>query len=85
MGLPRDQADQSDQMPGVKVVTGETMRIVSLQMNTTGTGRQALKDKRVRQAINHAIDRKASSGNLVGQGSSIPRWSRVSSLSRPWS
>lgn len=71
MGLPRDQADQLGQMPGVHVVTGETMRIVFLQMNTTETGQQALKDKRVRQAINHAIDRKAISENLVGQGSTV--------------
>lgn len=71
MGLPRDQADQLSQMPGVQVVSGETMRIVFLQMNTTDTGQEALKDKRVRQAINHAIDRKSISENLVGQGSTV--------------
>ncbi|WP_435170652.1 ABC transporter substrate-binding protein [Falsirhodobacter sp. 1013] len=71
MGLPRDQADQLGMMPGVSVVSGETMRIVFLQMNTTETGQAALKDVRVRQAINHAIDRKAIAENLVGEGSTV--------------
>ncbi|WP_169053263.1 ABC transporter substrate-binding protein [Falsirhodobacter xinxiangensis] len=71
MGLPRDMADQLGMMPGVSVVSGETMRIVFLQMNTTETGPEALKDVRVRQAINHAIDRKAISENLVGTGSTV--------------
>jgi peptide/nickel transport system substrate-binding protein len=71
MGLPRDQADQLGAMPGVAVQSGETMRIVFLQMNTTEKGQAALKDIRVRQAINHAIDRKAISDNLIGSGSTV--------------
>lgn len=71
MGLPRDQADQLGMMPGVQVVSGETMRIVFLQLNSTSDGQEALKDLRVRQAINHAIDRKAISENLVGEGSTV--------------
>lgn len=71
MGLPRDQADQLAAVPGVAVQSGETMRIVFLQMNTTDKGQPALQDIRVRQAINHAIDRKAISDNLIGAGSTV--------------
>ncbi len=72
MGLPKDQADQLARMPGVQVQSGETMRIVFLQINTTDdTPNPALKDIRVRQALNHAIDKAAISENLVGEGSNV--------------
>lgn len=71
MGLPRDQADQLGAVPGVTVKSGETMRIVFLQINTTDKGQPALRDVRVRQAINHAIDREAISENLIGAGSTV--------------
>ena len=70
MGLPRDQADQVATMPGIQVKSGETMRIVFLQINTTqDSPNPALRDVRVRQALNHAIDKAAISQNLVGEGS----------------
>lgn len=47
------------------------MRIVFLQLNTTDSGQEAMRDRRVRQAINHAIDRQAISENLVGEGSTV--------------
>ncbi|PWE27620.1 ABC transporter substrate-binding protein [Pararhodobacter marinus] len=70
IGLPRDQADQLGTLPSVNVESGETMRIVFLQINTTETGpNAALRDLRVRQALNYAIDKEAISSNLVGEGS----------------
>lgn len=72
MGLPKDQAEKLGMMPGVQVQSGETMRIVFLQINTTeDTPNPALKDVRVRQALNYAIDKAAISENLVGEGSNV--------------
>ncbi|MFC0201845.1 ABC transporter substrate-binding protein [Paracoccus rhizosphaerae] len=72
MGLPRDQAEMLAQMPGVAVESGETMRIVFLQIATSDeSSNEALKDIRVRKALNHAIDKQAISTNLVGEGSNV--------------
>ena len=72
MHVPQDQADQLKTMPNVQVVSGNTMRIVFMQMNIMdGTPSPELKDVRVRKAIAHAIDRKAIVKNIVGQGSEI--------------
>ena len=72
MHVPQDQANQLKTMPNVQVVSGNTMRIVFMQMNIMdGTPSPELKDVRVRKAIAHAIDRKAIVKNIVGQGSEI--------------
>lgn len=72
MHVPKDQADQLKTVPTLQVVSGETMRIVFMQMNVQdGTPAPALKDERVRKAIIHAIDREAMVKNIVGDGSRI--------------
>lgn len=72
MHVPKDQADQLKTMPTLQVVSGETMRIVFMQMNVQdGTPSPALKDERVRKAIIHAIDREAMVKNIVGDGSRV--------------
>ncbi len=72
MSVPKDQADQAANVPTLQVVSGETMRIVFMQMNTLdGSPAPQLKDIRVRKAINHAIDREAISKNIVGSGSRV--------------
>ncbi len=72
MHVPKDQADQLKTMPTLQVVSGETMRIVFMQMNIQdGTPSPALKDERVRKAIIHAIDREAMVKNIVGDGSRV--------------
>jgi peptide/nickel transport system substrate-binding protein len=54
------------------VVSGNTMRIVFLQMNTLdGSPAPQLKDPRVRKAIAHAIDREAIVKNIVGGGAEV--------------
>ncbi|WP_230530618.1 ABC transporter substrate-binding protein [Microvirga roseola] len=72
MHVPKDQADQLEAVPSLQVVSGETMRIVFMQMNLLdGSPAPALKDERVRKAIIHAIDRESMVKNIVGSGSRV--------------
>ncbi|WP_114946703.1 ABC transporter substrate-binding protein [Microvirga calopogonii] len=72
MSVPKDQAEQLETVPTLQVVSGETMRIVFMQMNTLeGTPAPALKDERVRKAIIHAIDRESMVKQIVGAGSRV--------------
>lgn len=72
MHVPKDQAEQAAKVPHLQVVSGETMRIVFMQMNTLdGTPTPALKDIRVRKAISHAINREAIVKNIVGAGARV--------------
>jgi peptide/nickel transport system substrate-binding protein len=67
MHVPKDQAEQLATMPNLQVVSGNTMRIVFMQMNILpNTPAPQLKDERVRKAIAHAIDRDAIVKNIVG-------------------
>lgn len=67
MGVAVDQALGMKAVPHLQVVEGETMRIVFLNFNTLENGPvPALRDKRVRQAIAHAIPRAAMVKQLVG-------------------
>lgn len=72
MYVPKDQADQAATVPTLQVVSGETMRIAFMQINTLdGTPAPQFKDIRVRKAINHAIDREGIAKNIVGAGSRV--------------
>src|SRR5690606_28382915 len=72
MHVPKDQAEQLKTMPNLQVVSGNTMRIVFMQMNLLeGSPAPQLKDVRVRKAIAHAIDREAIVKNIVGGGAEI--------------
>ncbi len=72
MHVPKDQADQAGTVPNLQVVSGETMRIAFMQMNTLeNTPAPQLKDIRVRQAISHAINRESIVKNIVGAGSRV--------------
>lgn len=72
MSVPKDQAEQLAGMPNLQVVSGNTMRIVFMQMNTLpNTPAPQLKDERVRKAIAHAIDREAIIKNIVGGDAKI--------------
>ncbi|GGB12021.1 ABC transporter substrate-binding protein [Brucella endophytica] len=72
MHVPKDQAEQLETMPSLQVVSGETMRIAFMQMNSQdGTPSEALKDERVRKAIIHAIDRETLVKEIVGAGSRV--------------
>lgn len=72
MNVPPDQAEQMKALPHVEVKSGETMRIVFLNFNTLPDGPSApLRDIRVRQAIQHAIDRPTMVKQLVGEGARV--------------
>lgn len=72
MHVPKDQAEKLQTVPNLQVQSGNTMRIVFLQMNTLeGTPAPQLKDPRVRKAINYAIDRESILKNIVGGGEVI--------------
>ena len=72
MHVPKDQADKLQTLPNLQVLSGNTMRIVFMQMNgQEGTPSPELKDVRVRKAIAHAIDREAIIKNIVGGGAEI--------------
>ena len=72
MHVPKDQAEKLQTVPHLQVLSGNTMRIVFLQMNVLdGAPAPQLKDPRVRKAIAHAIDREAIVRNIVGTGAEI--------------
>ncbi|WP_245152400.1 ABC transporter substrate-binding protein [Allopusillimonas soli] len=72
MHVPKDQAEQLKSMPNLQVKSGNTMRIVFMQINIRDdTPTPQLKDERVRKAIAHAIDRKAIVKNIVGEGAEL--------------
>lgn len=69
--VPDDQAKNLALMPTLQVSYGDTARFNFLSLDVTGrNGDSPLKNLKVRQAINHAIDREAIVKNLVG-GTSV--------------
>jgi peptide/nickel transport system substrate-binding protein len=72
-GVPTENVDMLSSMGGIDVVAAPTLRMSFLELDTIGrSGEDApTSDIRVRQAIAHAIDRKAIVENLVGEGSRV--------------
>ena len=65
--VPKDQAERLQANPALVVENAKTLRVSYLQFDVMGTsGQKFFTDKRVRQAIAHAIDREAITKNLVG-------------------
>jgi peptide/nickel transport system substrate-binding protein len=65
--VPPEQADRLAAVPDVEVVGGETMRIRYLGFDAAGrTGDNPFTDRRVRQAVAHAVDRQTMVERLVG-------------------
>lgn len=69
--VPADQVEGLRGMPNITVLSGETMRIGYLTLDSRGTSvaNTPLKDVRVRRAINHAINRAGLANNVVRGGS----------------
>jgi peptide/nickel transport system substrate-binding protein len=65
--VPGDQADQLRGVPHVTVVSSETMRTGTLVFDSLGRSDASapFKDRRVRQAMSYAVDRRAMVANLV--------------------
>lgn len=69
--IPKDQAEKMKGRSGLSVVVGDTMRYGYLQFDVTGrpgAGAEPLRKPEVRQAIAHAINRKAIAQTLLGGG-----------------
>jgi len=69
--VPADQAESLKAAPELSVLSGETMRVGFVSINNNGSTPEAapFKDLRVRQALNHAINRQALATSLVRGGS----------------
>ncbi len=70
--VPKDQAERLEANPALVVKNAKTLRVSYLQLDVTGaSGQKFFADKRVRQAVAHAIDREALTKNLVGPASVV--------------
>ena len=71
--MPKDVSERMAATPLIKVETAKTLRVGYLQFDVLGrSGQKFFMDKRVRQAVLHAINRESIIKNLVGPGSVIP-------------
>ena len=65
--VPKDQAERLAAAPNLTVENAKTLRISFIAFDVTGrSGNKLFTDKRVRQAVSHAINREAIAKNLVG-------------------
>lgn len=72
MNVTADEAQQARARPNLQAKSGESMRVNFLNFNTQkNSPTPPLADIRVRQAILHAVDRKAIIASLVGEGARV--------------
>jgi peptide/nickel transport system substrate-binding protein len=70
--VPKDQAERIKPNPSVVVENAKTLRVSYLAFDVNGqSGQKFFTDKRVRQAVAHAVDRQAITKNLVGEASVV--------------
>lgn len=70
--LPSDLAQKLEGTPGVEVTSASSIRVGFVMMDSAGrTGDTPLTDVRVRQAINHAINRQEMVDALLKGGSQV--------------
>jgi peptide/nickel transport system substrate-binding protein len=69
--VPADQLDSLRAMPELSVQSGETMRVGYITMDAVGSSapNSPFKDVRVRQAVNHAVNRAGMADSLIRGGS----------------
>lgn len=67
--VPADQAESLGGMPQLSVLGGETMRVAYIGLDAATREDSPLHDIRVRQAINHAMNREGLANDLVRGGS----------------
>lgn len=70
--VPKDQAEQLGASGQATVTNAKTMRVSYMTFDVSGgSGQKYFSDKRVRQAVAHAINRQAIVDNLVGPASVV--------------
>ena len=72
--VPKDQAERLKGRRGIGVITGDTMRYAFLRYDVnarSGAMAEPLKKAEVRQAISHAINRKAIIDRMLGGGTML--------------
>ena len=70
--VPKDQAERLTANPALVVENAKTLRVSYLQFDAHGvSGQKFFTDKRVRQAVAHAINRESLTKNLVGPASVV--------------
>jgi len=70
--VPKEQAERMSENPAITVENAKTFRVSYLAFDVLGqSGQEFFKDKRVRQAFAHAINREAITKNLVGPASVV--------------
>ena len=70
--VPKDQAERLQANPALVVENAKTLRVSYLQFDVQGvSGQKFFTDKRVRQAVAHAINRESLTKNLVGPASVV--------------
>ncbi len=70
--VPPDARERLENADGIAVESGEILRFGFLKMDAAGrTGDTPFQDVRVRQAVNHAIDREGIRAAMMGPGSNL--------------
>ena len=70
--VPKDLAERLKANPALVVENAKTLRVSYLQFDVQGvSGQKFFMDKRVRQAVAHAINRESLTKNLVGPASVV--------------
>jgi peptide/nickel transport system substrate-binding protein len=70
--VPKDQAERMKGAPNLTVENAKTLRIAYVNFDAAGASPQKnFKDKRVRQAVAHAINREAIVKNIIGEPSEV--------------
>jgi peptide/nickel transport system substrate-binding protein len=70
--VPKDLAERLKANPALVVENAKTLRVSYLQFDAHGvSGQKFFTDKRVRQAVAHAINRESITKNLVGPASVV--------------
>ncbi|MET0568615.1 MAG: ABC transporter substrate-binding protein, partial [Hyphomicrobiaceae bacterium] len=70
--VPKDQAERMTSAPNLTVENAKTLRIAYINFDSAAASPQKnFKDKRVRQAVAHAINREAIVKNIVGEPSEV--------------
>lgn len=70
--VPKDEAERLQRAPNLTIENAKTLRFSYIAFDATGrSAEKRFMDKRIRQAINHAINRKSLVDNLIGTPSEV--------------